>query len=243
MKRIGVLGGISPQATMDFEARVHRVAQRIIPQQWNAGYPPMVVWYHRRLPIRVDDAGRPLAPMQIDPQLLDAAAWLGRGSDFLVVPCNAAHVGLPALTRAAGCPVLSMIDVTVDEAVRRGWRRVGVMGFNGPPGVYLDAFRRHDVHCEAIDARSQTALDAGIRAVMEGRDGPAESGAARAAVEALRARGLDGIVLGCTEIPLLMREAAEAPDLLNPATLLAVAAVRLAVDDAPVGDAHTALRA
>ena len=50
MKRMGVLGGISPQATMDFEARVHRVSQRLVPQMWNSGYPPMVVWYHRRLP-------------------------------------------------------------------------------------------------------------------------------------------------------------------------------------------------
>ena len=58
MKRIGVLGGISAQATMDFEARVHRVSQRLIPQRWNQGYPPMVVWYHRRPPIRVDDDGR-----------------------------------------------------------------------------------------------------------------------------------------------------------------------------------------
>ena len=243
MKRIGVLGGISAQATMDFEARVHRVAQRLVPQQWNAGYPPMVVWYHRRLPVRVDDASRPVVPMEIDPQLLDAAAWLGRASDFLVVPCNAAHVGLPALTRAAGCPVLSMIDVTVDEAVHRGWRRVGVLGFSGPPSVYLDAFGGHGIHCEAIDASAQTALDAGIRAVMEGRDGAAESGAARAAVEALRARAVDGTVLGCTEIPLLLREAAEALDLLNPAALLAEAAVRRALDDAPVGDAHAALRA
>ena len=241
MKRIGVLGGLSAQATMDFEARVHRVAQRLVPQRWNAGYPPMVVWYHRRLPIRVDDADRPVVPMEIDPQLLDAAAWLGRGSDFLVVPCNAAHVGLPALTRAAGCPVLSMIDVTADEAVRRGWRRVGVLGFNGAPSVYLEAFHRHGITCEAIDARSQAALDGGIRAVMEGRDGPAESGAAVVAVEALRARAVDGIVLGCTEIPLLMREAAEAADLLNPAALLAEAAVRLALDDAAIG--HAAARA
>jgi aspartate racemase len=62
-----------------------------------------------------------------------------------------------------------------------------------------------------------------------------------AAVEALRARAVDGIVLGCTEIPLLMREAAEAADLLNPAALLAEAAVRLALDDAAI--AHPAARA
>ena len=62
MKRVGVLGGISPQATMDFEARVHRVSQALIAQDFNRGYPPMVVWYHRRPPVRMGDDGRAPAP-------------------------------------------------------------------------------------------------------------------------------------------------------------------------------------
>ena len=40
MKTIGVLGGIGPQATMDFEQRVHAVSQALIPQYANTGYPP-----------------------------------------------------------------------------------------------------------------------------------------------------------------------------------------------------------
>ena len=48
MKRMGILGGMSAQATMDVEDRVHRCAQHLLPQDWNRGYPPMVVWCHRR---------------------------------------------------------------------------------------------------------------------------------------------------------------------------------------------------
>jgi aspartate racemase len=48
-------------------------------------------------------------------------------------------------------------------------------------------------------------------------------------VHTLRGKGVDGIVLGCTEIPLLMGEAANAPDLINPTALLAEAAVRYAL--------------
>ncbi len=150
MKRIGVLGGISAQATMDFEARVHEVSQRLIEPQWNAGYPPMVVWYHRRLPLRLDADGQPIEPREIDPALLDAAAWLGRTVDLIVIPCNAAHVGVRQVAEAAGCPVLSMIDVTLDEVARRGWRRVGVLGFRSAPALYLDPLRARGVRCETI---------------------------------------------------------------------------------------------
>ena len=237
MKRIGVLGGISPQATMDFEARVHRVAQTLVPQHWNTGYPPMMVWYHRRLPIRRDDDGRPSVPMEVDPQLVEAAAVLGRAVDFLVITCNSAHVGLRAIAAAAGRPVLSMIDLTVDEIARRGWRRPGVLGFGGPPRVYLDPLEQRGVRCATLDGARQTRLDAGIRALMEGADGPAERATAHDAVAALRGAGADGIVLGCTEIPLLLGEGSEADGLINPLALLAEAAVRLAMEEAPVAAA------
>jgi aspartate racemase len=229
MKRIGVLGGMSPQATMDFEARVHRLSQQLVPQHWNAGYPPMTVYYHRRLPVRMTDDGRPIVPMQVDPPLVEAAAGLGRAVDFLVIPCNAAHVGLREITEAAGCPVLSMIDAALDEVARRGWARVGVLGFSGAPRPYLDPLGLRGVDCETIEATLQAPLDSAIRALMEGRNGGAEAEAARAAVAELRRRPVDGIVLGCTEIPLLLGEEAEAKDLLNPAAILAEAAVRLAV--------------
>ncbi|HUF91532.1 MAG TPA: aspartate/glutamate racemase family protein, partial [Candidatus Limnocylindria bacterium] len=212
-----------------FEARVHRVCQRLVAQHWNAGYPPMVVWYHRRLPVRVGDDGVPLVPRQVDPQLVEAAAWLGRVADFLVIPCNTAHIGLREITEAAGRPVLSMIDVTLDEIARRRFTRVGVLGFSGASPLYLEPLRARGVHCETIEAAAQARLDGAIRAVMEGSDGKDESAAALAAVAGVRSRASEGVVLGCTEIPLLLHEDATAPDLIDPAALLAEAAVRFAM--------------
>lgn len=225
MQRIGVLGGISPQATMEFEVQVHRVCQRLVPQDWNRGYPRMVVWYHRELPIQVDGDGRPVVPRQLDPGLLEGAAWLGKAADFLVIPCNSAHIGVRQIEAAAGRPVLSMVDVTLDEIARRGCRGVGVLGFGGAPSVYVDPLADKGIPWVALDDARQGRLDHAIRAVMEGRDGMPEHEAALAAVDAVRAPGVNGVVLGCTEIPLLLGQKADAGDLINPAALLAEAAV------------------
>jgi aspartate racemase len=153
-------------------------------------------------------------------------------SDFLVIPCNTAHIGLAAIRRAAGRPVVSMIEVTLDEIARRGCRRVGLLGFHAPPPFYREPLVDRGVACEGIDAALQLRIDAGVRAVMEGRDGKAETEAVREAVGTLRARGVDAVLLGCTELPLLLADEAEAPDLVNPAALLAEAAVRFAMSDA-----------
>jgi aspartate/glutamate racemase len=84
-----------------------------------------------------------------------------------------------------------------------------------------------------VDRAAQTPLDAGIRAVAEGRDGAVDARAARTAVDLLRALPVDGVVLGCTEIPLLLGKDAEANDLVSPAALLAEAAVRMAIGGDP----------
>src|SRR5262245_2823161 len=57
VKTIGVLGGVGPQATMDFERRMHDVSRRLIPPNGNRGYPPMIVHYHRRPPVRLREDG------------------------------------------------------------------------------------------------------------------------------------------------------------------------------------------
>jgi aspartate racemase len=228
MKTIGVLGGLGPQATMDFEQRVHRIAQQLLPPDRNSGYPPMVVHYCRHPPVLLDSAGYPQMPIQPDPRLLTAARALGQLADFLVVTSNGVHVMQPALEQAAGRPILSMIEATLAEVARRGWQRIGVLAYRTPQ-VYAQPIEQRGRQWESIDAVLQMPLDAAIMAVMEGQADAEATEVARRAVTTLRARGVDGIILGCTEIPLLLHDDLDAPDLLNPTALLAEAAVRYAM--------------
>jgi aspartate racemase len=229
MKTIGVLGGLGPQATMDFEARIHRVAQRLITPSYNRGYPPMVVYYCRHAPGLLTEQDKPQLPPRPDPRLLEAAKRLGGLADFLVIPSNTPHLFQAEIEQAAGRKVLSMIDVTLEEVRRRKWKRVGVLGFARDPVFYTRPLGQLGIACETLGPESRASLDKAIGRLMEGRDDAESAAAAREAVAALRARGVDGVILGCTEIPLLLRESADEADLINPAQLLAEATVRAAV--------------
>ena len=228
MKTIGVLGGLGPQATMDFEARVHRVAQRAIAPCGNQGYPPMVVYYCRFVPHAAPARGRPAAALRPHRDLLRAASQLGHLADFIVVTSNFVHVFRPEIEQAAGRRLLSMVDLTLAEVGRRAWRNVGVLGF-GDPLVYTEPLVAMGRRCETIDGDLRSRLDTAIGHVMEGRADDADAGVAREALAALRARGLDGIIVGCTEIPLLLSSTASESDLLDPLQLLAEAAVEQAL--------------
>ena len=228
MKTIGVLGGIGPQATMDFEQRFHQAAQQLLPRRGNSGYPPLVVYYHRRPPVLVDEEGRSILPLVPDPQLLAGARQLGQITDFLVITSNGAHMLQPAIEAAAGRPVLSMIETTVAEVRQRGWRHVGVLSLFGPH-VYNQPLDAAGIRWESITSALQTPLDQAIMQVMDGSNDTESTAHARRAVAMQRSRGVDGIILGCTEIPLLLQADLGDADLLNPGAVLAEVAVRAAM--------------
>lgn len=228
MKTIGILGGFGPQATMDLEAQIHRAAQRIIPPMYNSGYPPMVVHYHRHAPVLLNKDFSPVLPLQPDPVLLDAARRLGKMVDFIIIPSNGVHLLQKEIGAAAGCMILSMIDATLDEVKKRQWKKIGVLGY-GYPAVYTNRLGEWGIKFETIDDNLQKKLDSSIMKVMEGREDETDRKIALEAVNQLRAKKVDGIIPGCTEIPLLLQKNSEDGDLVNPAQLLAEAAVKYAL--------------
>jgi aspartate racemase len=228
MKTIGVLGGISALATMDFEKRLHQVSEQLIARQGNGGYPPIITYYHRRAPIVTTDGIAPVIPIEPDPEFLRAAQWLGTKADFLVIISNGMHQLQERFVQASGRKVLSMIVATLEEVRRRGWKKVGVLGFPDPSAaVYTQPLSALGIECEVIDATLQARLNDAVIGAMGGRITP---DIAQEALEVLRQKGVDGIIPGCTEIPLLLGDDMNAADLVNPIQLLAEAAVKFALE-------------
>jgi aspartate/glutamate racemase len=224
MKAVGVLGGLGPQATMLFESLVHAAAQRSIPQSVHTGYPPMIVSYFRGVPFVANADGTPEMPLRPSSHFLAAAADLGRSADFLVVTSNFLHVFQAEIELAAGREMLSMIDLALEQVTQRGWKRVGVLGFRDP-FVYTEPLRAAGVVTETVAGEQRTQLDAAIQEVMEGRAEAGSVHAAESALQELRRRGVDGTILGCTEIPILLDHPAADSDLIDPLPLLAAATV------------------
>ena len=229
MQTIGVIGGMGPQATMDFEARVHRASQQLIPQHFVSGYPPMVVYYCRHAPLLIHDDGSSILPIQPDPGLLRAARAVGSVADFIVMTANGPHMFQPLVEQKSGKPVLSMIELALAEIQRRGLHSIGVLEL-GERTMYAEPLGRLGVQVSYITPELQQPLDDGIFALDEGREGTESRVAAQAAVAHLRGQGVEAILLACTEIPLLLGPDADAPDLINPIQLLAEAAVRRAME-------------
>jgi len=228
MKTIGILGGIGPQATMQLEALLHVAAQQVIPPLYNSGYPPMVVHYHRYAPIVITEDLQPVFPIQPDPRLLNAAKQLGAVADFLLIPSNGVHIMQKEIEQASGKQVLSMIGATLEEVKKRQWRRVGVLGYRNVM-IYTSKLKEMNIEFEIVSQAVQDQLDIAIMKVMEGRDDTNDRGLMKDVIEELNSRNIDGIIPGCTEIPILLGHNFKDEYMVNPAKLLAEAAIRFSM--------------
>jgi len=228
MKTIGIIGGLGPQATVDLEMRIHKVAQQVLPQVQNGGYPPMIVEYYRHPPILLKENNLPVFPLQIDPRLLAVAKSLGAMADFLVMPTNGVHRFQKEIENASGRAMLSIIDATMDEVKKRKWKRVGVLGLMTME-IYTRKLTEMGIAFETINDELQKKIDKTIFRVMEGRDDENDRALMLEALDQLRSKNVDGIIPGCTEIPLLLDKEMDSDDLVNPAQLLAEAAVKYAI--------------
>jgi aspartate racemase len=164
--------------------------------------------------------------------MLDSARKLAAASaQLLVCPDNTIHRALPTIVDRLPLPWLHIAEVVAATAAERGFSRVGVLGTRWlvDSDVYPDKLA--EVGVEAVRP-SPSERDEIHRIIMDelvhGRFEPTGVAFHQAVIERMKQDGCDAVVLGCTEIPLIISDANSALPTLDSTRLLARAAVRRA---------------
>ena len=154
------------------------------------------------------------------------------GAEFAICPDNSAHRAWSHVQASTPIPWLHIAQVVADEAQRRGFTRVGVLGtrltMSGP--VYAEALDPLGIETLVpqqpdFDAVDRIIFDELINGVFE----ESSRHLYRAVIDRLAARGCDCVALACTEIPLLIRPDDTSLPTLDSTRLLAGAALRHAL--------------
>ena len=233
MRRIGIIGGFGQWATQDIVNRILKASVVRVPQYGNRGYPPMDIRIVNQAPMKLNPDGSFPDELEPDPSLLEAARFVGTHSDFLILPSNTPHLFKRQIEEASGKPLLSIIDVTVNEVKKRKYKRVGIIaiGLTLKKRLFQDPLDLIGVESVTLPEDMSQAMDEeGIWELQEGAEANDVNASTKAAVAYLREKAVDGIILGCTEIPILLGDEAEATDIINPSQLLAEAAVDRALE-------------
>jgi aspartate racemase len=167
--------------------------------------------------------------------MLESALKLrGIGADFLICPDNTIHQALPFIERRSPLPWLHIADSVAAAAAERGFRRLGLTGtkwlVDSP--VYPEKLEARNIACVRPsdadrDELNRIIMDELVYGVLK----PESVAAFQRVFGNMKRQGCDAVILGCTEIPLLMNDANSPLPTLDSTRLLARAALRRAVQD------------
>jgi aspartate racemase len=226
-RTVGVLGGMGPDATIDFMSKVIALTRGGTDQD----HIRMLVDHNPKVPNRQaailgggTDPGRELAAM--------ATRLEKAGADFLVMVCNSAHAFLGPLRQATTIPFISIVDVSIREveAIHPNARTVGVLATDGllATGIYQRALLddgRSPVLLRDEDVARLMTLIRKVKAGDKSREVAQEMGTLAGL---LASAGAEVIIAGCTEIPLVLDAARTTVPVIASTDMLARKTVALA---------------
>ncbi len=226
-KRIGLLGGVSPESTVAY----YRYLTRTYTERYgDYGYPEVLIysvsfqayadWSKQDrwdlIAEGLSEAGRKLA---------------GAGADFLIITANTMHLVFDEVQARVPVPVLSLLDAVVEAIGAREFQTVGLLGtrFTMEKAFYRQALNRHGIEVLVPDAEERDYVNGVIYGELVAGQLRDESRQAFVRIiHGLRDRGAEGVVLGCTEIPLLVDEADAGLPLFDTTAIHAEAALEYA---------------
>ena len=227
-KTIGILGGMSPESTIEYYRHITR---SFTEKFGDYGYPEIVIFSVSFQPY-VDWPAAGAWNLVAD-GLADAARKLSAaGADFVVIATNTMHKVVDEIRAKVDIPILSLLDVVGDAIDAQGLKTVGLLGtrFTMESTFYQDALAKRGITVVVPDAADRETVNRVIYDELVAGEIRAESRAEYLAIiERLAAQGAQGIILGCTEIPLLVKQADTPLQLFDTTILHADAALAFAL--------------
>ena len=223
MTSVGLVGGLGPESTIDYYRRILAEWQRERP-----GSAPSIVIdsldvQHGLRLVASDRAAL------VEYLLGSVRRLAGAGVDFVAITANTAHLVFDELAAVSPLPLLSIVAVCADEAHGRGLRRLGLLGTGFTMGApfYPEVFARRGMTVVTPSATERAWLhERYIGELLVGNFRDETRDGVVAIVRRLAAEGgIDGLIFGGTELPLLLRDSTVAGLPTLDTTALHVAAI------------------
>jgi len=211
MKTVGVIGGTGPESTVEYYRLMIASYQE---QRPDGSYPPIIInSIDLKKMLDLVAAGEMAA---VTEYLAGEVRKLERaGADFGLLAANTPHVVFDDLSRQSPLPLLSIVEATAEEAKALGLKRLGLFGtrFTMRGRFYPDVFSREELELVMPDEEEQSYVhDKYMRELVKGVFLPETRGRLLAIAARMKEQqGIEGLILGGTELPLILSDDDESP--------------------------------
>ena len=230
MKTIGLIGGMSWESTATYYRLINEAVRRQCGGLHSAEIALRSLDFTRVVELqqagRWDDAGKLLG---------EAGAGLARaGAACMLICTNTMHLVADPVAAMSGVPLIDIIDETA-RALRADKRRKPLLlatRYTMEHGFYTERMARHGIDVITPESEDRGVVhDVIFNELCQGQVRDASRARYHAIIEAARGRGVDSVILGCTEISLLVDPAALPLPGYDSTAIHADAAVRFALAD------------
>ena len=226
-KIIGILGGMGPEATVDIFLKIMEACKATVDQD----YVRVIMDFNSKIPDRqsaiLEHTQNP------GPAMADTAKNLeNAGADFIIIGSNTPYYFLNYVEQAVTIPVLNIIEETIVEVKKQiqGVKKVGVLATTGAikTKIFHRSFAEYGI--DVIDLPKDLQKDANdIRYSYKfGRTADPSMAKMVDAAEYMIDHGAQAIIMGCTEIPLLLNPYDFSVPKINPNEIISKVAVQFA---------------
>ena len=202
--RVGLVGGLGPEATLDYYRRLINAWRR----EDSLSSPLIVIdSVDHNVAVRLAEHDRPA----LTEYILESLHRLhGSGVSFGAITSNMSHLVFDRFAPRSPIPLISIVEVCIAEARRLGLRRLALFGtrFVMEARLYPAAAKPHGIQIVVPPERDRAWLhERYVGELVQGEFRDETRRGVVAVAERLRdAKGIDGVILGGTELPLLIRE-------------------------------------
>ena len=200
VKRIGILGGMGPESTTEFYNLLLKKYYRMF---HNYAYPEIVIFsVNFEKMIKLQESGNKKRYAQ---ELMKGIRRLeNAGADFAVIASNTPHLVFEQLQRKSSIPLLSMVQSTAQKAKRHKMSKVLLLGtrFTMESSFYKDDFKKLGIQVIVPSKTEQDMINNII--YKELVLGVVKKESKKRVLKIIKDYVVDGVILGCTELPIIL---------------------------------------
>jgi len=226
--KLGILGGMGPEATASLYLNIIRRCQRELHAKYNSDFPPIII---NSFPVPDGRMWKGFNETEVKRALVDSVKLLEKaGVDFIAIPCNSAHHFLPVMRKAVHVPILSIVDETAEKIKKRRIKKVLLLAteFTANHQIYDKSLANREITLIKPRPMQQHIINEITIRIESGRCNRADKNKIINIIDELREKtGIQGVIGGCTEIPLLIKSKDISLPLLDTIDILATSCYEL----------------
>ena len=206
MKTIGLIGGIGPESTIEY---YRLIISSYLAQEKNGNYPQIII-NSINMKRMLDLIGETRLDEVTDYLVGEIEKLAKAGADFALLASNTPHIVFNSIKKGSPLPLISIVEVTCEKVLSMRLKKLGLFGtkFTMQSGFYNEVFMAHDISVVTPDNNGQDYIhDKYMGELVKGiiRD-ETKKELLKIAYALKEDKGIEGLILGGTELPLILKE-------------------------------------